>query len=176
MFDDAEHGAGRAMAAESACAPFAVAAGQIDFAGDPLPDPLWHPRAAATTSPTNSWPGVPREAVVSALQFQIGGADSGGKQADAGEALRDARQWLAAHFDASVFEMNGEHAGLYLRICLPACRPNWSASSASCRERVPDHRRSVQLPEMRRTDGSRLQRPAARAPAELRGSVPRSAA
>jgi len=65
-----------------------------------------------------------RETVVSTLQFEISGTDTRGKQADAGEALGHAGQRLAAHFHAPGFEMNGKHAGLHLRICLPACRPN----------------------------------------------------
>jgi uncharacterized protein YhjY with autotransporter beta-barrel domain len=58
------------------------------------------------------------------LQFKIRGTDPGREQTDTSETLGYARQRLAAHFDAAGFEMNGKHAGLHLRICLPACRPN----------------------------------------------------
>ena len=40
VFDDAEHGASGAVAAEAARAPVAMAAGEVDFAGDALPNPL----------------------------------------------------------------------------------------------------------------------------------------
>jgi hypothetical protein len=58
------------MASEAASAPFAVAAGEIDFAGDALPtlDDLTDEFVARCS----------REAVVSTLQFEVRGADTGG--------------------------------------------------------------------------------------------------
>ena len=54
--------------------------------------------------------GGAAKAVVAALEFKIGVADAGGKQADESEALAAARFGTAAEFDAAVFEVNGEHA------------------------------------------------------------------
>jgi hypothetical protein len=101
MFHDAEHGSLRTMPAELARAPFAMSAGEIDFAGyafagiDHLADEFVPRRSA--------------KAVIAALEFEVGGADAGGEQADSGETFGHTRQRPAAKFHAARFEMNGEH-------------------------------------------------------------------
>ncbi len=92
MFDDAQDGASRAMAAEAARAPIAMAASEIDFAGDALADP--RSVGGVRDFADEFVAGRAGESVVSALKFEIGGTDSGGEQADAREAFRDARQRL----------------------------------------------------------------------------------
>ena len=52
------------------------------------------------------------EAVVTALEFEIGIADAAAKQADQGEAFGPAGARLIAYFDASVFQVYGQH-GLF---------------------------------------------------------------
>jgi hypothetical protein len=105
MLDDAENGPRRAMPAEAALAPLAMPTGQIDFAYDAFPDPrfvgglryLAHELVTGRTG----------ESVVSALKFEIGGADSGREQANPGESLGYARQRLLANLHAPGFEVNG---------------------------------------------------------------------
>src|SRR5258706_1624446 len=99
VLDYAEYRTGRTMASEPASAPFAMTAGEIDFAGHALPRPRWVTRTFYDLT-DEFMPRRARESVVSTLQLQIGGTDAGGQQANAGEALGDTRQRLAAHFDA----------------------------------------------------------------------------
>ncbi len=124
VFDDAEDGARGAVAAEAARAPVAMSTRQVDFAGYAASDPLCAAAGDGYHFAYEFVSGRAGESVVSALQFEIGGTDPRREQTDAGEALGYARERLAAHFDAAGFEMNGKHAGLHLRICLLACRPN----------------------------------------------------
>jgi hypothetical protein len=51
------------------------------------------------------------EAVVAALEFQVGIADAAAEQADQGETRGPVRARLVAYFDASVFQVYGQHAG-----------------------------------------------------------------
>ncbi len=51
------------------------------------------------------------EAVVAALEFEVGIADAAAEQPDQGEAFGPGGTRLIAHFDASVFQMYGQHAG-----------------------------------------------------------------
>jgi hypothetical protein len=100
MVHDSEHGAARAVAAQLARAPFACAAGEVDFADDAL---------AALQLADEFVAGSSVKTVVSAAQFEIGGADSGGGDADARESFFDARERPAAEFHAAGFKVNGEH-------------------------------------------------------------------
>jgi len=134
VFDDAEYCAGRAMASEAARAPFAMTAGKIDFAGDTTPDPLWFRRTVYDLT-DEFVTGRAGEAVVSTLQLEIRGTDSGGQQANAGEAFRDAGERLAAHFDAPGCKMNGKHAGLHLKNMSSSVQAELVCFEASCRER-----------------------------------------
>src|SRR5665213_3626867 len=132
VLHDAEYTTGRAVPAEPACAPFATAAGEIDFARDAFPA-LDHFTDEFVTRRA-------RKAVVSALQLQIGGTNAGGGQVNAGEAFGDAGQRLVAHFDAARLKMNGKHADLHLK-CLHLKNMSSSVQAelvcfeSSCRER-----------------------------------------
>jgi hypothetical protein len=110
MVDDAENGAMRAMAAEAAAAPVARAAGQVDLAGDAAADPRGRIRLDHFAHELMA--GRAGEAVVTALEFEIGIADAAAKQADQGEARGPAGARLIAYFDASVFQVYGQH-GLF---------------------------------------------------------------
>ena len=84
MVDDAEHGALRAMTAQAAPAPVARAAGQVDFADDAPADPLG--RIGFDHFAHELVPGRAGEAVIAALQFEVGIADAAAEQADEREA------------------------------------------------------------------------------------------
>src|SRR5690349_8862605 len=49
------------------------------------------------------------EAVVSALKFEIGGADAGGQQTNSGEFIRHTRQRLVTDLHPTGFQMNSKH-------------------------------------------------------------------
>jgi hypothetical protein len=91
----------RTMAAELARAPFAMAAGEIDFAGytfsriHHFTDEFVARRSLKT--------------VVSTLKLEVCRADSGRQQADARESLGNTRQRPSADFDPARFEMDGKH-------------------------------------------------------------------
>src|SRR3954465_14685986 len=88
MFDDPEHGTGRAVAPKTAGAPFAVTASKVDFAGYPASDPLCAFVPGDRDHFANEF--VTRrtgEAVISALEFQIRRTNPGGKQTDTGKAF-----------------------------------------------------------------------------------------
>jgi hypothetical protein len=79
VFHDAKHGAYRAVAAQASLAPFAVPAGEVNFAGYAASDPF---RAGSRNrhhfaNEFMSW--GPGESIVAALQFEIGGTDTGGQ-------------------------------------------------------------------------------------------------
>lgn len=101
MFHNPQNGPMGTMAAEFARAPFAMAAGEVDFSGDAFArighfaDELVTRRSA--------------ESVVSALQFEVCRADAGREQANAREAFGNARQRLTANLDPAGFKMDGEH-------------------------------------------------------------------
>jgi hypothetical protein len=78
--DDAQHGACRAVAAETPSAPFARAAGQIDLPYDALAQPCG---AGRTHDFANEFVAGPAaETIVTAQEFDICVADSTGSQAD----------------------------------------------------------------------------------------------
>src|SRR6185312_8972284 len=134
VLHDAEYAAGQTMAIEPASAPDTSAAGEIDFAGDTAPDPRWFGWTVYNL-PGEFVTRRARETVVSALQLQIRGTDSCGQKANAGEALRDAGQRLAAHFDAPGCKMNRKHAGLHLKNMSSSAQAELVCFDASCRER-----------------------------------------
>jgi hypothetical protein len=84
-----------------------MSAGEIDFAHDPLSDPRFV--FCLGNLPHEFVAGSSGKPVVSALELEIGGADSGGEQPDACESMWDPRQRLLANFHASGFEVYGEH-------------------------------------------------------------------
>ena len=107
MFDDAENGPRRAVAAEAALAPIAMSAGEIDLADDPFPDPRFV--GGLRDFADEFVAGCAGKSVVSALKLQIGGADSGGEQTNSGESFRNTRQRNPAEPYPARFEMNGKH-------------------------------------------------------------------
>jgi hypothetical protein len=84
-----------------------MAAGEVNFTGDSLADPSLV--IALCHLADELVPRRPGESVVSALEFKIGRADSGGPQSYARESLWNTRQRLSADFHASGFEVNGKH-------------------------------------------------------------------
>jgi threonine synthase len=133
MLDDSKNSASGTMAAESARTPFAMAAGEIDFAGDGATDPggifgLGH-------FAHEFMAGGAAESVVAALQFEIRRTDSGSEHADAREAMRNARERLFANFDASGFEMNGEHRLKLEDMAVAAQTAELVCFNAKCRTR-----------------------------------------
>src|SRR5258706_10089477 len=110
VFHDPEYGPARAVAAQTALAPVARAAGEVDLTGDASANPGGI--VGLGDFADEFVPGSAGEAVVAELEFEIGGADPGGEQADSGEALRSSREWPAANFHAACFKMDGEHRNL----------------------------------------------------------------
>ena len=107
MLDDAEHGPRRAVAAEAALAPVTVSAGEIDFADHPFPNPSFV--GGLRDFAHEFVAGRAGKAVVSALQLEVGGADSGGEQANPGETLGYTRQRDLAKLHTARFQVNGKH-------------------------------------------------------------------
>src|SRR5436309_305815 len=93
MFDDTEQRAARAVAAEPARAPCAAAVSQIDFTRHAGADPGGIFSIGAFAGEFVS--GRAGEAVVAALQLEIGRAYSGGQQTNPRESLGNSRQWAA---------------------------------------------------------------------------------
>src|SRR5580704_14349654 len=110
MPDDAEHGTAGAVPAQAPGAPFAIAARQIDLAGDAFPNPL--PVFGVRHLADKLMARRAGEAVVTALQFEVGGTDSSRKEPDSSKSLGHPRQLLAPHFHAPRFQMNSQHVGL----------------------------------------------------------------
>src|SRR5580700_6212589 len=113
MSDDAEYFASRAMAGKAAAAPLAMSTGEIDFACNACPLPRGIVLRALGTNAGNLshefMAGCSTEAIISALKFQIGGADPRGNQPDACKPRRNAGYGSAANLNASGFEMNRDH-------------------------------------------------------------------
>ena len=133
MLDDTENGASGTMAAESAGTPFAMAAGEIDFAGYGAADPGGI--FGLSNFADEFVAGCAAESIVAALQFEIRRTDSGSEHADAREALGNAGERLFANFDASGFEMNGEHRLKLEDMALAAQTAELVCFNAKCRTR-----------------------------------------
>ena len=85
VLDDAEDGAGGAVAAEALRASRAVAAGKVDFADDAAADPGGG--VGLLDDADELVAGATGEAVVAAEEFEIGVADAGEDDADQGMAF-----------------------------------------------------------------------------------------
>jgi threonine synthase len=119
-----------------------MAAGEIDFPNHTLSEPLRIGLRIRAHGGHFSYKFVTRSSakpVVSALKFEIRGADPGGQQSDAGKACGDAGQRLPPDFDASVFEVHGDY-----RLKLEDMASAMQSASAelvcfneSCRARYP---------------------------------------
>jgi len=107
MVDDTQHRAPGAMAAEAAPAPVAPAAGQIDLSDHAAANPRGRIRFDHLADEFVA--GRAGEAVVSALELEIGIADAAAEQANEGEACGPVGARLVAQFDASVFKVYGQH-------------------------------------------------------------------
>ena len=107
MLHDAEDGAGGAMAAESACAPLAAAAGKVDLTDDALADERGVLGFHHFTDKFMA--GNAAEAVVAALEFEVGVADAARKQANEREAFGTRRARSIAHGDDARGEMDRSH-------------------------------------------------------------------
>src|ERR1700722_4213521 len=107
MFDDAQNGAMRAVPSQAAAAPLAGPESQVDLTYDPAADPfagigvqhLAHEFMARRAG----------EAVISALQFQVGIADAAAEEPDQRESLGTSGARLVAHLDAPVFQVYDQH-------------------------------------------------------------------
>ena len=110
MLHYAEDRSLRAVPAEALCAPFALAAREIDLAHDAFADEFRC--SASMTSPTNSWPGHPREAVVAALEFEVGIADSAVDQPNGSEAGGAPRPGYFPNLDRAIRQMDCDHAAV----------------------------------------------------------------
>ena len=110
---DAEDGAGGAVAAEPAAAPVAVAAGEVDFAGDAAADD--GAAIGLDDLADELVAGDAAEAVVAALELEVGVADATQQEANARVAFGAAWERDFAKRDAAVFEMDGDHRRLALR-------------------------------------------------------------
>src|ERR1019366_953032 len=118
--DDSQHGAVGAVASQSAAAPFAMGAGEIDFSGHALAEERGRVRFGHLGDELVT--GRTGEGVVAALEFEIGVADAAGQEAQEREARGPGRDGQGAGGDDAVFQVNCqvncEHA---LIIELHAC-------------------------------------------------------
>jgi hypothetical protein len=73
-------------------------AGEVDFTDDALANPRFVGGLGNLADEFVA--GGAGESVVAALQLEVGGADAGGKQANAGETFGNARKGLLADLDA----------------------------------------------------------------------------
>jgi hypothetical protein len=109
VFHDAEDGAIGAVTFERTGAPLAAAAGEVDLTGDALADPA---RIVGFDDLTDELvTGCSTEAVVAALEFEVGVADAAAEEAKERESLGAAGPGHFAEFDATVFEVDGKHSG-----------------------------------------------------------------
>ena len=95
------------MAAEAAGAPGAASTGEVDFAGDTAARQRGVVRLDNLAHELVS--GDAPEAVVAALQLEVGVADAGQAEADKGEPGRTAGTGTPAEGDAAPLEVNGKH-------------------------------------------------------------------
>jgi hypothetical protein len=93
------------MPAETALAPIAVPTGEIDLADYTFPNPGFIGSLGHLADELVA--GRSGKTVVSTLEFEVGGTDSGGQQTNPGESLGYARQRLLADLNASRFQVNG---------------------------------------------------------------------
>jgi threonine synthase len=107
LFDDSEHGATRAMPSQPSLAPLATAACQIDFADYTVADQLRIIRRDYLAD--EFVPGRSTKAIVAALQFQVGIADSSAQQPDQCKSWRPPGARLVAHKHCAVVKTNREH-------------------------------------------------------------------
>jgi threonine synthase len=107
VLDDAEHGTRRAVATEAALAPIAFSASQVDLTHYASPNPRFVGGVGDFADELVT--GSARETVVSALELEIRGTDSGSEQANPSESFGYAGQREAAKLDFSGFQVNSEH-------------------------------------------------------------------
>src|SRR5687767_8062414 len=107
MLNNSEHRSSRTMPAESTRAPAAVTARKVDFSDDALANQI------ASTSFHNFAnelvTGPAGEPIVAALQFKVGIANAGGKNADQCVSLTPPRHRNLAHLNPSFVQMNRQH-------------------------------------------------------------------
>ena len=107
MFDDSKDGPLRAMTAETAAAPVAFAARQIDLADHALVNPF---RQVCIHYFADEFvTGSPAESVVAALQLEIGVTDSAVDQANGRKSFRASRRRLGAHRYHTILQTDREH-------------------------------------------------------------------
>jgi hypothetical protein len=107
MADNPQNGPVGAMTPQAAIAPGTFAAGKINFTHDALAGQLWC--IGRDYFADKLMAGNAGEAVVSALQFKIGIANSGYEKADECEAFRPFRQKGRPGLHPAGFQMNSIH-------------------------------------------------------------------
>ena len=109
LLDDPEHGACGTMTPQSAGAPRAFSAGQIDFAhhafADQMPVVCLHHFTHKLVARRSA------KAVISALQFEIGVANSAVEQADQSESFSPLGPCPPAHQNFAILKTNRHHIG-----------------------------------------------------------------
>lgn len=127
MFDDAEYGAAGAVAAETAAAPGAAAAGEVDLTDDTFADPLG---GSLFHDADELVAGDAGEAVVAGEEFEIGITDAGGGHTDESAAAGDGG---LADGDGAGFDVGGDHSLPALRRRLQYHQLRWSKGSSGSR-------------------------------------------
>jgi len=126
---DAENSAVGAMASESALAPGAVGTRQVDFAYDSFASECWRVAFDNFADKFMAWGA--QEAVVSALEFEIGVADASYQEADEGEGLGPFRgSYLLDRYAARV-EVDRQHQTAVATALRAAIMPLMRAATAS---------------------------------------------
>ena len=107
MFHNSQHRAPRTVAAQTARAPLAGAARQVDLAHHAFPNPIR--RISRNHFADKFMPGRAAKIVIAALQLQVGVTDSALQQPDQSESFRACRTRLPPHAHYSIFQTNREH-------------------------------------------------------------------
>ena len=116
VVDNTQHAAYGTMPAEAASAPFALAARQVDLAGDADAQPLRVFTGDDFAHELVS--GCSGESIVTALQFEVSGADSCGEHSNTSETQGDTGQGSVTNIDALRLEVNLKHC--FKRLCRQA--------------------------------------------------------
>jgi hypothetical protein len=114
MPNDSEHCPVRTVTSESAAAPVARIAREINLADDALSDEM---RCICFDNLSDElMSGCSAKTVVAPLQFDVGVADAADQQPDGCKSFGSPRLCGFANRNAAIFEMNGDHCRFILSV------------------------------------------------------------
>ena len=107
MLDDPEHSPARAVTAETATAPIAFAASEVDLPNNALADPM--AGIGVHHFADELMTGSTAEPVITTLEFEIGVADAAVDQSNGGKSFRTPWWCLRAHRYQTILQPDSEH-------------------------------------------------------------------